>query len=332
MRKDNRMLVNILLLSAILIGAVGAFLKYGLLRPLGIHREERIMEIPFVILADDVLSYEVSTAYEGLQLQQEETLNETMSDTEPINQLTTAPSVVPLLTEATEPLITERETVAPTEPTETVPCSNPSEMEEIETTPVYQKVDEDWFDDVLFIGDSRTVGLRDYARLGDADYFCKVSMSLFNVLEWETSDEDFKSATLDEVLQSHTYGKIYIHLGLNEVGQNKEEILIQYRKLLDLIQIHQPEARIILQAMMSVTKEKAKTEYFSLENIQTVNSMIRSLAEEEGFIFEDVNCWIADEDGYMYKEMTFDGCHLYGKGYLEWSQWIWDSAGWYGIP
>ena len=36
--------------------------------------------------------------------------------------------------------------------------------------PVYGE-EESWFDDALFIGDSRMVGLSMYARLGEADYF-----------------------------------------------------------------------------------------------------------------------------------------------------------------
>jgi len=330
MRKDNKMLLNLLVVSSVMVGMLGAFLKYGVLQTLGIHREENIMAIPFVFLKDDMLSYEVNAAYEKMVLQNIADSEGAMIPTEQI------PAEQPP-TEATEPIVTEE--VMPTEtqppetlPVETVPPTEPAEIPETEPAPVYQPVDESWFDDALFIGDSRTVGLRDYARLGDADYFCAVSMSVFNVMEWETFDEDFTYDTLDEVLQSKQYGKIYIHLGLNEVGRDKTEILLKYQELLDMIRLYQPEAKIILQAMMSVSRDRAQSEYFSLENIQTLNGMICSLAEEQGLLFEDVNTLIADEEGYMFDELTFDGCHLYGKGYLDWRQWIWDSAGWYGIP
>ena len=36
-------------------------------------------------------------------------------------------------------------------------------------------------DDALFIGDSRTVGLMEYAGIDDADYFCTVGMSVYNI-------------------------------------------------------------------------------------------------------------------------------------------------------
>ena len=32
-------------------------------------------------------------------------------------------------------------------------------------------VDDDWFDDAVFIGDSRTVGLRDYGGLDNATFY-----------------------------------------------------------------------------------------------------------------------------------------------------------------
>ncbi len=37
--------------------------------------------------------------------------------------------------------------------------------------------------DVLFIGDSRTVGLSEYGDLGNADVFADSGMSVFNLLD-----------------------------------------------------------------------------------------------------------------------------------------------------
>lgn len=50
-------------------------------------------------------------------------------------------------------------------------------------TPVFQTVDDSYFDDALFIGDSRTEGLALYGSLTNADYFSSVGLTIFKVTE-----------------------------------------------------------------------------------------------------------------------------------------------------
>lgn len=298
MKKYVMTLVCLLLVSALIVASVGAVLKYEVLKPLGIERTESIIALPFVLMADQGLSYQINT-----------TLDQMNNPTEP-----TEPP--------TEPEITEPPTTEPTEPTEP-----PTEPE-----PQYVPVDESWFDDALFIGDSRTVGLQQMARLGDADYFCAGSMSVFTVQKWNCSDQDFRDKQLHQVLSDKTYGKIYVHLGLNECGSDHDLVMEQYRDLVDLIQEKQPDAVVILQAILTVTERKAMDPNFSLERIHDLNSRIEALAEEKGFLYIDVNEWVADERGYMRSDVSYDGAHLLGTGYMGWSEWIHEQAGWFGIP
>lgn len=47
----------------------------------------------------------------------------------------------------------------------------------------FTQVDESYFDDALFIGDSRTVGLRDYTDLSEhADFYCETSLTIQKIL------------------------------------------------------------------------------------------------------------------------------------------------------
>ena len=71
--------------------------------------------------------------------------------------------------------------------------------------------------DALFIGDSRTVGLMEYAGIDGADYFCAVGMSVYNIHEKPVSVPNVGKVTLTELLNSKKYGKIYIMIGINEV-------------------------------------------------------------------------------------------------------------------
>ena len=303
MKKYTLTLVCMLAISSLLLAGAGAALKYGVLEPLGIQREESVIALPFVLMADESFSYAVASG-----------LEEMMNPTQP----------------PTQPPV--RETEAPTQPEVTEPPTQPPTQPPTEPVPTYVEVDESWFDDVLFIGDSRTVGLRDTARLGEADYFCAVNMTVFTVQTWTCSDQNSKYRYLSQVLDENTYGKIYIHLGLNECGYDHDLIMEKYRELVDLVQEKQPDAVIILQSVMTVSAYKAENSILSLERITALNERIEALAQEEGFLYIDTNEFAANEEGYMREGLSYDGAHPTAEGYVAWSQWILENAGWLGIP
>ena len=89
-----------------------------------------------------------------------------------------------------------------------------------------------FMDDALFIGDSRTVGLMEYAGIDTADYFCTVGMSVYNIHKKPVSVPNVGKVTLTELLNGKKYGKIYIMLGINEVGYEFSGIIEKYNELI----------------------------------------------------------------------------------------------------
>ncbi len=306
MKKRMYSFLILMLVSSLAVGSWGAYLKYEVFGQLGIETQESIFSLPFVMMADHQLQYTVSSRTEQLR-----------NPTEPS---------LPAQTQAPP------ETLPPEAVPPTTIVTVPPETEPVETGPVYVPVDESWFDDALFIGESRIVGLQGMGRLGNADYFCAGSLTVFGVLDIRCEDLHFGKQTLESLLSSKTYGKVYIHLGINELGGNMDDIIAQYQRLIDLIREKQPDAYIILQAVMAVSRSYAGNPRFSIENVNALNARIEALAVDDHFRFIDVNAWLGDEDGYLRPEMTFDGCHLYGSGYEEWGQWLLENAGWLGIP
>lgn len=228
---------------------------------------------------------------------------------------TTVPETTQTVKESTAAAETIPPTTAPptTEPTQPVP-------------------DESWFDDALFIGESRTAGLRGYGRLGNADYFCGESLTVYGVLGITASDANFPEQSLLSLLSWKQYGKIYIHLGINELGGDMEAFAAQYQTVIDKIRELQPDAHIILQAVLALSDGYSTRAALSRESIQGLNDRIRALAEENGLLFSDVNQIMTDEEGYLIPELTFDGCHLYADGCEKWAQWLLEEAATYNIP
>ena len=225
--------------------------------------------------------------------------------------------------ELTEPAAAT-ETAAPTTvPPTTVPPT---------TEPVQPVPDESWFDDALFIGESRTAGLQGYGRLGKADYFCGEGLTVYGVMAIQTSDVNFTEQTLTDLFSQRQYGKIYIHLGINELGGNLDSYVARYQKLIEEIHQLQPDARIILQSVLALGDGYSTKACFSRESIRDINNRIQVLAEENGLHFSDVNQIMTNEEGYLIEEVTFDGCHLYPENYEQWAQWLLEEAASLNIP
>ena len=188
-------------------------------------------------------------------------------------------------------------------------------------------IGEEWFDDALFIGDSRTVGLRDYARLGDADYFCEVGMTVFDVGNKYLEDRNFAKQSLTQLLENKAYGKIFINFGLNEAGYPKEAFYRCYESFVEQIRILQPEAVLILQGIMSVTTQKAeKADYFHPVQLQHRNDWMATLADGQQIYYIDVNLVFADEEGFLLEELTNDGYHPTAMGYGRWRDWLTETV------
>ena len=184
-------------------------------------------------------------------------------------------------------------------------------------------VDTGWFDNVLFIGDSRTVGLRDYARSGNAEYFCSVGMSVFNFKSRTASDKNFKDIKLEKLLQSKSYDKIFISLGINECGYPLKTLINAYSDLVEMVRTNQPDAIIIIQGIMSVSRSYSKNgASFTPSNINKINDELKLMADGATVFYIDVNEFFADKEGYLLKEVSGDGCHPNGKYYGVWANWI----------
>ncbi len=185
----------------------------------------------------------------------------------------------------------------------------------------FKQVDESYFDDALFIGDSRTVGLCDYTDLSEhADFLCETSLTIYKVM-----DENFKGkGTVEEVLSAKHYGKIYIMMGINELGRGTtEDFMEKYTEVVDTLHELAPEAKIIIEANMRVSGQKSSSDaIFNNSNINARNNAIATLADNETFFYIDMNEAVCDENGDLNAEYTHDQIHLLGKYNELWKQFL----------
>ena len=302
MNKRNNVLLILLIVTAVLVTALGCYLKYIFLPEFDLYQEDPAVAVPFLLLSDRGAQEKIRLAVV------------TPDPTEAPTEATAEPE-----TEACTELSTEAPTEVPTE----APTEPPTE-------PIV--IDESWFDDVLFIGDSRTKSLYNTAPLGKAHYFCDNGLSVFDVRFKKCHSKDFYSTRLDALLEANEYGKIYVMLGINGMYMSHDDTIAEYVKLIELIREKKPEAVIVLNSVMTVGRIKANySKDYSLENIYSLNERISELADNEKIFYLDINEFIADEEGYLPDEMSKDGVHFYADYYYLWAQWLMDSAATLGI-
>lgn len=175
----------------------------------------------------------------------------------------------------------------------------------------------------LFIGDSRTVGLMEYSGLTDADFFCNSGMSVFNVRKERVSVPKIGKVTLDELLSNKKYGKIYLMLGINELGYKFESITDNYGKLIDFIKSTQPDVKIFVQANLHVSASRSDSDsYINNAAINKLNLKLAEFADNTTVFYIDANPLFDDAHGNLSSDKTSDSAHLYAKHYSEWGEWI----------
>ena len=192
----------------------------------------------------------------------------------------------------------------------------------------FTQVPESYFDDALFIGDSRTVGLDEYGGFQESTtFFAKTSLTIYDLFEEPEKFAqlaDGTKATLEEALTERKFGKIYIMLGINELGRGTTESFFNvYADAVNRIRMLQPDAVIFIQGIMRVGEEKNNTDaIFNNTNINGRNQAISLMADNRTIFYLEVNDAVCDENGNLISDYTFDQIHLKAKYYQLWKDYL----------
>ena len=161
-----------------------------------------------------------------------------------------------------------------------------------------------------------TEGLFFYTDIGDiADGYYSTGL---NVLNAQTDAFVDGAYTLNDVLLAHNYSKIYVMMGLNEVGwPSPDSFVKEYEKMLQQIESDCPNAIIYVQSILPVSAARsAQGDSINNANIRSFNEQIRQMAERNDWVYLDVWSAIANENGELDADATPDGIH-FGTFYME---------------
>ena len=191
-----------------------------------------------------------------------------------------------------------------------------------------EPVEDSWFEDAAYVGDSRTEGLQLFSGLRVGDFLWSKGLNVFRAADREkkvvrVGEESF---SILEMLERKTYGKVYIMIGINELGYSTASYEEGLRTLVDRVREVQPTAVIYLQTLPPVNETVAAASglgsYIRNRKVNSFNEAIHRVAWEKQTALLDVAAVYRTEAGELAADMAVDGVHFFRSGYARWYEYL----------
>ena len=200
------------------------------------------------------------------------------------------------------------------------------EQEQVSENKSFQKMPDQYLDGSLFIGDSRTSTLAVYSGWKTCSFWVKNGISIWEIMEAKiASTNEGENLTVRQGLTSKQYTKIYIMLGINELGtgtprsfyEQYEKVILEMRKL-------QPGAKIFVQSILHVTDGKDQTgSYINNKEIDRRNSFLVGINRIDGVYYLDLNTVFDDpKTNKLNPAFSTDGVHLKATQIDKWKSFL----------
>lgn len=185
--------------------------------------------------------------------------------------------------------------------------------------------DKSYFDDAVFIGNSRMVGFGAYSELDNITVYAHSGLNVRSIYDDACIETESGKITILEALkQTPDCKKIYLKMGTNELGWPYYNVFIkEYVKLIEEMKLICPDALIYVHSVLPVAKKKSEIDpYENQPNINIMNEMLQDMCEENKYFYLDVQSAYLDEEGYLLSSVTFDGSHIRYPHYPQWVDYL----------
>ena len=189
--------------------------------------------------------------------------------------------------------------------------------------------DDSFFDNAVFLGDSRTEGLQLFGGQKHGTYYWARGMSVFRAdsENYKDFEVDGELLTLVGTLSKHQYDQVYLMIGVNELGSGVEAYEKGLNELIDKVLAAQPEAVVYLQILPPVNDAMCRADgtmkdYINNANVQAFNEAIVRVAAEKKVVLLNTAEIYTGEDGQLPRELASDGCHFAYNAYTQWADYL----------
>ena len=190
--------------------------------------------------------------------------------------------------------------------------------------PESEEADNEYFDDAVFIGDSRTQGFMLYSGLSNAKYLASVGLMVDTAFKSKVIYDGDEKLTVMEALEREDFSKVYIMLGINELGWVYSSVFKQYYgNIVDRVLQINPDAYVYIQSILPVSRKRSNDDIiYNNSKIEEYNLLLKELAEEKGVYYLDIAEAVKDDEGFLPEDASFDGIHLKPEYCKKWCDYI----------
>ena len=186
------------------------------------------------------------------------------------------------------------------------------------------QVADSYFDDAAFIGDSRTQGLQLYTGLPIATFYATQGLMVDTFFSKKFVKAGGGKITIPDAMKNQTFKKVYIMLGVNELGWVYEKVFIQkYGEVVDKVKELQPDAKVYVQSILPVTKAKSDGDaIYNNTKISRYNELIEQMCREKGVTYLHVADAVGLDNGALPAGSATDGVHLNREYCYKWLDYL----------
>lgn len=188
-------------------------------------------------------------------------------------------------------------------------------------------VDDSYFEDAVFIGDSRMQGFRNLSGITKGSFVTAVGMELENFYTDSQIATAAGNVTVLDALKNINFSKIYMMLGTNELGAfDMNQVGESYRQVLaDIKQLSSSADPVVYVYSVIYVDESLVTtgDYVNNANVDAVNMEILKMCKEEGYHYINLNEVLSNGYHGLISGAAEDGIHLntdYCKDWLEYTK------------
>ncbi|MDO4521864.1 MAG: GDSL-type esterase/lipase family protein [Eubacteriales bacterium] len=182
-------------------------------------------------------------------------------------------------------------------------------------------IDESYFEDAVFIGDSRMEGFRNLSGITKGSFVTAVGMQLENFYTDAQIPTAKGNVLVMDALKNLNYSKIYMMIGTNELGAwDMSQVKESYRKVLADIKTAAAttDPTVYIYSVVYVEEALTDSDYVNNTNVDTVNLEILKMCQEEGYHYINLNEVLSDGNHSLISGASSDGVHLNAKYCEDW--------------
>ncbi len=189
--------------------------------------------------------------------------------------------------------------------------------------PLQPKVDNSYFSNAMFVGDSITTGIDLYGIIKGVPVVAYTGINTNTVLTSKVFRTNSGKITFLQKMKQYKPKYIYIMLGTNGIHfQSKTSFITGYSKFVDAVKKQHPNAIIYLQSILPVSAKKSSDKRFANSKINEYNALVQKLAKDKGVYYLNVAEAFKDGKGNMPSAATSDGIHFGPAYYKRWIEYL----------